>query len=543
MDIAMSGVELFEMDTKGQALVGSPTLERADARHDVGDFYACCGGNGENFALRQIVGSACILLITSVFAIMDQSKEGEEEIKKHRCLGVLLVVIVLWLCEVLPIPITGLLVGPMLFLVEIYSLKDALSGYMANLTLILFGSYFIAIAMERHGLDRRLANFTTSLPFVKGSAWRERLALMGSGWLMSMWVSNTGATNILTPILLKSQGAQRGNPFPPSPKRSAVVGGLLAVAYGCNAGGMGTLVGTPPNLVAANLLLEAGVNIDFVTWMLIGVPASLLAASFAFLVLFAIYKPVERNMSEESPSAEVAASDDEEHKPQGPMTWGEKVVMTCFLVTIFFWLFPSMYKLAGFENHQEVKDKLPAGAVVIFGTMPMCLIPDSDWRKRVLPWSEAKKADWGIIMLVGGGVTLGRAVLDTGVAQDIAEAIIYATGVNDRWTLTFLVIFITIFATEVTSNTATTNIMVPIVLAISKSIDPDPLAAVAPVIGVAFAASCAFMMPIATPPNYIVMDTGHLAVSDMIRAGIIVNFTCCVVLWAVLRVLVPLIYG
>eukprot|EP00440_Ansanella_granifera_P041181 gb/GFBE01044656.1/.p1 GENE.gb/GFBE01044656.1/~~gb/GFBE01044656.1/.p1 ORF type:complete len:518 (+),score=94.63 gb/GFBE01044656.1/:1-1554(+) len=487
-----------------------------------------CGG-GEDLTLRQTIGAGVALLAVVGFAASEASSSLSSQ--QHRTLGVLCLAVALWVSELLPIPITGMLVGPLLYLLEVCSLSEAIGPYMSNLTLVLFGSYFIAIAMSRHGLDSRFAEAITTSGAVKGIPWRLRLAMMFAGCTMSMWISNTGATNILTPIMLRSMNAVPNRRLSSGLAQQTLTGSLLSVAYACNAGGMGTLVGTPPNLVASRFLKEEGVDVGFVRWLGIGIPASLLVVSVCYAALFVCYRP--RYVQLPSPAAEQCG--------RGRWTWGEKVVLGSFLLTVLLWLFPPIYSLAGGPGHVALKKKLPAGVAVLLGTLPMYVIRDKG-RTRVLPWSAAKTADWGIIMLVGGGVVLGERMLSTGLADVLAENFTQATGISDIWLLTFLAIFFTIFATEVASNTATTSIMVPMVIATCKTIDPDPHKAVAPVLGVALAASCAFMMPIATPPNYIVKDTGHVELCEMAKVGFFVNLLCTGLLWLLLRALVPLIW-
>ncbi|CAE7759441.1 sdcS, partial [Symbiodinium sp. CCMP2456] len=233
-----------------------------------------------------------------------------------------------------------------------------------------------------------------------------------------------------------------------------------------------------------------------------------------------------------------------------------KVVAASFVFTASLWVFPAFYALAHGSHHEMVKHKLLAGVSVLIGTFPMFIISDKGdsprpapigppvgGGHRVLPWSVAKNADWGIVMLVGGGLAIGSQMQETGLADVMAEQFVSSTGINDIWVLTFVTTMLTIFVTEITSNTATTSIMVPVVIAISKSVRDDPNAAVAPAIGVALGASCAFMLPIATPPNYIVKETGHVDFCQMASAGFIVNVICSGLIWLILRVTVPLVWG
>jgi len=490
-----------------------------------------CGG-GETLTWRQLIGAVLALFAILGFVISEASSSLSQ--KQHRTLGVLCTAVALWVSELFPIPITGLLVGPMLYLADVCDLTEAIGPYMSNLTLVLFGSYFIAIAMERHGLDVRFAEAVTSSALVRSVPWRNRCAMMVGGCLMSMWITNTGATNILTPIMMRSVGAVANRRLSDEKLQHTLTGSLISVAYSCNAGGMGTLVGTPSNLVASRFLGEEGIDIGFLRWLCIGIPASLLVTLVCYAGLHVFYRP-----SSSHAAAQISAGG--EGHAQGRWSWAEKVVFGSFLFTVCLWLFPPIYSLAGGPGHVTLKRKLPAGLAAILGTLPMYLLRDKE-KERVLPWSAARQADWGIIMLVGGGVVLGKQMLATGLADVLAGEFAEGTGISDVWLLAFLAILFTIFATEVVSNTATTSIMVPMVLATCKYIDPDPHKAIGPVLGVPLAASCAFMMPIATPPNYIVKDTGHVELHEMAKVGVFVNFVCSAVIWLLLRALVPLVW-
>lgn len=371
------------------------------------------------------------------------------------------------------------------------------------------------------------------------------MAMMLAGCVMSMWVTNTGSAYILTPIVLRSFSAERQRRLEDHEEQRTLMGSLLSVAYACNTGGMGTLVGTGSNLVAVRFLREMGVQIDFVRWMVVGVPAALSVASVCYLVLYMRFKPV-KSMTTQILSTE---------RPE-PWTFGEKVVAASFVFTASLWVFPAFYALAHGSHHEMVKHKLLAGVSVLIGTFPMFIISDRGdsprpapsgppvgGGHRVLPWSVAKSADWGIVMLVGGGLAIGSQMQETGLADVMAEQFVSSTGINDIWVLTFVTTMLTIFATEITSNTATTSIMVPVVIAVSKSVRDDPNAAVAPAIGVALGASCAFMLPIATPPNCIVKETGHVDFCQMASTGFIVNVICSGLIWLILRVTVPLVWG
>jgi len=516
-----------------ELLTSEDSSDDAEAAGSEAQEASCCG-DGNRLALRQKIGLVLTALVVVVF-VATENIAGLTE-KQHTTLGIFLLVVIFWVTELFPIPITGLLVGPLFIICQVASAKEVMSGYFGSVSLLLYGSFILAIAMEAHGLDTRIAHALVSLKCVGDDPARLRAIMMCTGMVMSMFISNTATANILVPIILKFMNAKKDVPLEDSTARRSLTGGLLSMAYACGAGGMGTLIGTPPNLIAQTALEADGIEISFPVWMLIGVPMAVLVNLAIFGVLWFTFKP------EPTHGAAKGAEVPRPTRRKG-LSWGEKVTVGSFLLTLCLWLFPAMYRAAGGQYHVIVKKTLNSGVAVIIGTLPLFVIPDRESRDnaRVVPWSKARTADWGIPVLVGGGVVLGSQLRNTGLATVMANCIVSGLGITDIWVLTFVVILITIFATEVTSNTATASIMIPIVTAASKSITTDIGLETAPVVGVAFAASCAFMMPIATPPNYIVKDTGHIELTDMVKVGAVLNTICVFAIWLLLRILVPVI--
>jgi sodium-dependent dicarboxylate transporter 2/3/5 len=445
---------------------------------------------------------------------------------QQRLAAIAAAVIVAWVTEVLPIPVTALLIAPAMVAAGITDAKTAFYPYADPLLFLFYGSFFIAAAMGRHGLDRRIAHAIVSHPIIEGTPWRTRAAMMAAGGLLSMWISNTASTAILMPILLGTFGVVGDDPR----QRKALTGGLLAIAYACSIGGVGTLVGTPPNMITVRLLKETGVNLSFVQWSMIGIPASATIVLVIYALFFRLYPPGDQG------PVEVPA---EEREAPGPLSRGERVTALCFLVAITGWVVPGVLKAAGLELAGPVSKALPAGGVAMLASGLLFLFKDEDGRTPVLPWPEARKVDWGLIMLFGGGISLGTQMFDTGLARELGRGFIALTGVSDVWTLTAVAVLFTIFFTEVCSNTATSNMVIPLVIGITTELGVSP---VAPSIGVGLAASCAFMMPIATGPNAIVYGTGHVELPAMMRVGVILNLVCAAIVFALVRILVPL-YG
>lgn len=305
------------------------------------------------------------------------------------------------------------------------------------------------------------------------------------------------------------------------------------------------MIGTPPNLVAAHILEEHGVEVPFEKWLGVGIPASLTVAFVAYCALRYFFRPSmpKTACDEELACQQQVDGDEGAMKSKGSKwSWGEKVVLASFMCTLTLWLFPAFYNLCCGPNSDIVKKKMSAGTAVVLGTLPLFLLR-KDQHNRVLPWSSAKTADWGIIMLVGGGMLLGKAMLQSGLADVLAKGLVEVTHIRDIRALEFVFILFTVFVTEITSNTATTSMLAPVVIAACKTIDPDPNSMIKPVVGIALSASCAFMMPMATAPNYIVKDTGHVSLGEMAKVGICINLICAVLIWSLLQILVPLVWA
>lgn len=454
------------------------------------------------------------------------------EAPAHHLAAIFVAVVVLWVSEALPIAVTALLIAPAMVVAGVTDAKAAFAPYADPLLFLFVGGFFIARAMTRHGLDRRIALTLVSLPGVAGVPSRVRLAFMLAGLLLSMWISNTAATAILLPILLGTMGVGLDPPSQPptGPHARAVTGNLLSVAYGASLGGLGTLVGSPPNLIAARFIRESGVEFGFVQWLGVGLPA-------AVLLLIVLYLVMAKTHPARGLDAGHAVKD-----ARAPMTRGERVTALAFALAVTGWMVPGLAKAAGASWGAPLAHALPGGAVALIATIPLFAVSvrtPAGKVERVLPWHDAARIDWGIIMLFGGGISLGKQMLETHLAERIAHAIVAVTGVGGVWSLTALMTVFTIFFTEVCSNTASANMLVPLALAAAETLGVSPLP---PALGVGLAASCAFMLPIATGPNAIAYGTGRVPQRTMLRVGFGLNLLSAVTILLLLRLL-DAIYG
>lgn len=438
--------------------------------------------------------------------------------KAHRLAAIFATVIVLWVTEVLPIAATALLIAPVMVIAGITDAKTAFAPYADPLLFLFVGGFMIARSMTRHGLDRRLAVGLISLPIIRGSPKLMRIAFMAAGLVLSMWISNTATTAILLPILIGLVGDKQSGE-----QSRALSGSLLCIAYACSIGGLGTPVGSPPNLIAMRFLAEAGYEITFFDWMKIGLPASLLMLLVTFLLFQRTSPPVALGGSGGNP-------------PKEKWSRGERATAVAFGLAVVGWMAPGVLAAVGAPAAGAVKAALPGGGVALLSASVLFLVRDTDG-DRVLPWGDAVRIDWGIIMLFGGGISLGKQMFETGLAEKLANGFVELSGVTDLWTLTALVTVFTIFFTETCSNTATSNMLSPLVIAVCIRLHVSP---VPPVMAVGLAASCAFMLPIATGPNAIVYGSGHVTQGTMIRSGFVLNLLCAALIIVLLRALSPM---
>jgi len=443
----------------------------------------------------------------------------------HRLAAVFGATVILWVTEALPIAATALLIAPLMVATGVCDAKTAFAPYADPLLFLFVGGFFIARAMARHGLDHRIAASLVGSRLVGNDPMRIRAAFMVTGAILSMWISNTATTAILVPILIGT--------FASGERQS---GSLLAVAYACSIGGLGTLVGSPPNGITARLLTDAGHPFDFVRWMMIGVPTAIVCVTLIFLMTRWLV-PVGR-LSPELLDEEGEV--EREEAPPQEETWsrGEKIVLLSFGLAIAGWMIPGILKSAGTAVGATLASVLPGGVVALLAASVLFVFRD-DRGELVLPWREANRIDWGIIMLFGGGLSLGQQMAETGLAGALARGFVASTGITNVWALTILIAVGTIFFTEVCSNTASANILVPIVIAIAGEANVSPLP---PALAVGLAASCAFMLPIATGPNAIVYGSGKVTLPEMMKLGVGLNLACGLAIVLILWLLLPL-YG
>lgn len=430
-----------------------------------------------------------------------------------------------WLTEAVPIPATALLPLVVLPLVNAGSMSQVAAPYANPVIFLFMGGFLIALAMARWNLHRRLALHLVSRVGSRPS--RLVGGFMFATAFLSMWVSNTAVTLMMLPIGLSVvRLAGRGE----SDTAGASNFGLalmLGIAYGASVGGLGTLVGTPPNAFLAGFLEETyGIRVGFAEWMSLGLPLVVLALPLVFFLLTRVIIRVDRS--------EIAGVTDYLHDEldgMGRISRAERRVGLVFASAALLWI--SRPLLAG-----AVPQISDAGIAIGCG-LAMFVIPSGEKEGALMDWESAEKLPWGILLLFGGGLSLAAAIdrteLNVWLGERVAELASWPPEV-----FILVVVVIVVLLTELTSNTATTAAFLPVMAATATQLGWDPRLLVVPA---ALAASCAFMLPIATPPNAIVYGSGQVTISQMARAGIWLNLLMTVFITIFVLIGLPLAFG
>lgn len=456
----------------------------------------------------------------------------------HALAAVLGWVVSWWVTEPVPIPITALFGATLCVLTGVAPAKQVFAPF-ADPTIYLFlGSFLLAEAMTAHGLDRRFAFGLLSLRWVGGSPARILFAFGAIAAAISMWVSNTATAAMMYPVGLgivaalgeaTAAGGRRGRTF--------AVGMMLMAAYAASAGGVGTPVGTPPNLIGLAMIDKfLGIRIPFFQWMLFAVPLLALMYLALFAILWLLHRP---------PAGRAEGGRDyirEQAAKLGPWSRGEKNALAAFAVTVSLWVVPGVLALvAGTDSaaSKAFNGRVPEAVAALLGASLLFVLP-TDWSKRefTLSWQRATRIDWGTLLLFGGGMALGNLMFETRLAEAVGRGLLGLSGASSTWGITLAAIFIAILVSEATSNTASANMVVPVMIALASAAGVDPLP---PAIGATLGASWGFMLPVSTPPNAIVYGSGMVPITAMIRAGILFDILGGLLLWAGLRVLLPLV--
>jgi sodium-dependent dicarboxylate transporter 2/3/5 len=455
--------------------------------------------------------------------------------RAHRLLAIFLLVVVWWVTECIPIPATALLIPVLVTTFKVAPVKEAFAPFANPIIMLFLGSFILARAMSVHGLDQKLAFSILSLKSIARKKSRVLLALGLTTVFLSLWISNTATTAMMYPIAL---GILAALPSPSKKIRhltSIIM--LLMIAYSGSIGGIGTPIGSPPNLIAIGLLENlADYRITFFQWMIIG----FIILLPMYLVLF-LFMKFKLGRKEELKEEKITLPPQKETIQKG-LTRAQKNVLAAFLVTVSLWTIPGFVSLIwGKESAFSLwlRTHFPESVAAVIGACLLFLLP-VDFKKGqfTLTLGEAIRIDWGTLLLFGGGLSLGFQIFETGLADSIGRFFISPGTTASLSLITFLAITFSVFLTEVTSNTASANMIIPIIIAISKTAGINPLP---PVLGSAIGCSFAFMLPVATPPNAIIYGSGMVSLPQMMKFGFWMNIAGITIIWIGIRVISPLL--
>ena len=442
----------------------------------------------------------------------------------HLFFSIMVFTLTFWLTEVLPLGITALLGVAIAVVFGIANIKTAFSSLGHPVLLLFIGSFLIAQAMTKHGLDKRFALNFLSLPFFLKSPIRIIAGFSLVSFVLSMWISNTATTAMLLPLSLGIITMFKQNHIKNIKTFAIFI--LLSIAYSASIGGVSTLIGTPTNLIGVGFLRDEGYDIDFVKWMLIAMPISL--TMYIALLLYIKFHLKGFSFDKEKIKKLIHAEKNKLKK----MSIGEKNTIVAFSLAVFFWLLPGIANILGNEQlYKFLKAHIPESIVALIAGILLFLLPvDFKKFKGTLEVDDIRKIDWDTVLLFGGGIALGKLIIQTGLAKYIGEKVAHL--ISPEHFIFFLISLIVamIFLTEVSSNTATVITFVPILIGVLKELQVDIFY---PIVAVVIAASFAFMLPIATPPNAIIYGSKMISINKMVKVGFFLNLigTAVITIW------------
>lgn len=440
-----------------------------------------------------------------------------------------------WITEAIPIPATSLLPIVLFPLTGALEVKEATSAYGDPTIFLFMGGFIIALAMERWNLHKRIA--LNIISWIGTEPQRLILGSMVATGFLSMWISNTATAMMMVPIGMavishvadsfRKNGAKDVDTTPGRfPFGTAM---MLGIAYSASIGGLGTLIGTPPNAIfAAQVNKLFGVEITFASWMLFGVPVVILLLALTWWYLVKVAYPM--NFANIPGGREII---DQEKRSLGQITYEEKMVFIVFTLTALAWITRDFLLKKFIPGIDDTVIAITAAAILF-------LIPArKSTGSFIMDWDTAKNIPWGILLLFGGGLAIASGFTGSGLDKWIGGQLTLLQGFNFLLVL-LVVTALVIFLTEITSNTATATMMYPIMAAFAGAMQVHPYGLM---VAAGVAASCAFMLPVATPPNAVVFGSGSVRIQDMAKSGVWLNFIAIVIIVIAVYLLLPVAWG
>jgi sodium-dependent dicarboxylate transporter 2/3/5 len=477
-----------------------------------------------NHPLSKIIG---LFLGPILFIIVQLLPFDIISNKADTVIAIALWMVCWWITEAVSISVTALLPLLLFPIFKVMPIADVGANYGSPIGFFFFGGFVLALALEKVNLHRRIA-----LNIIKKTGTTPNKVILGfmiaTGFL-SMWISNTACAVFMLPIALSvihlliddADGFTKND-------QNFAISVMLGIAFSANAGGIATVIGTPPNSILIGLLEnQYNIEISFFKWMLIGLPFSIVLIAIIYFVLVKWMFPnkgLKFNASKEIIDSEI--------KKLGKITPKEKRVLTIFALTVFLWIFRSV--INSIIPNLDLSDTM----ISIFGALALFSIPfNLKTGDFILQWNDTQKLAWGILILFGGGLALANGMSESGIVDLIATSI--SNSKVSILIMASLLIVLMLFMTELMSNVALTAVLAPVVAGIAIGLNIPILYLLIPV---TIASSCAFMLPMATPPNAIVFASGYIKVSEMARVGIILNLISVILLIIMFKFFIPMVF-
>lgn len=477
-----------------------------------------------NFTFRHVFAFIVAPLVFLFLVLFTDLEPGRPEVTLTLAVAILMAI--WWITEIVPLAVTSLLPVALFPLLGIMDGGAVSSAYFNHVIFLFIGGFLVALAMQRWDLHKRIA--LRLLMLTGASPGRILLGFMLATAFLSMWISNTATAMMMIPILISVIAKLEENNSDKSISKYSI-GLLLGVAYSASVGGIATLVGTPPNLSFARIfqiMFPEAPEISFSEWFIFAAPVSAVLFVIIWAYLLARFRPSKGVWIDNG--REVFRK---QYRELGPVSFEERIVFADFILLAVLWLFRSDLTfgnlvIPGWSNIFPHPGFINDGTVAIFMSVLLFFIPSkSEKGKRVMSWGTAAKIPWHIVLLFGGGFALAGGFRDSGLSTWFGEQLSWVVNYHPLLII-FVIALMMTFLTELTSNTATTEMLLPILAGLSVSTGMHPLLFMLPA---TLSASMAFMLPVATPPNAIIFGSGRIRVADMARAGLLLNLIGAVI--------------
>ncbi|KPK85636.1 MAG: sodium:dicarboxylate symporter [Bacteroides sp. SM23_62_1] len=467
----------------------------------------------------KYIGFILGVIIFLIILLFTDLKPGHPEVT--RTLAVALLMATWWVTETIPLAVTALVPLILFPALGILDGRETSTAYINHIIFIFIGGFIMALAMEKWNLHKRIA--LKILMFVGVSPGRILLGFMFATLFLSMWISNTATTMMMIPIVMSIIASLEENLNQKSVRHYST-GLFLAIAYTASVGGMATLVGTPTNLVCPRiltLLYPGAPEISFASWFFFAFPVTLLMSCMIWLVIFLIYRPKEKWTGIDSQHFR------EQYRKLGKASYEEKVVFILFVILALLWIFRASiefdsFSIPGWSVIFGEPDFINDGTVAMLISVILFIIPAKNKKdERLMDWKTAHRLPWNIVLLFGGGFALALGFQSSGLALWFGEQLSWTKNIHPYLILAVIVTMMS-FLTELTSNVASTQMLLPVFASLAIGSGNNPILFMIPA---TLASSLAFMLPTATPPNAIVFGTERIQIKTMVKTGFVLNMT------------------